>query len=491
MSATTTALAAPSNGEDLFWSREGPEEPQPIDSCAREDCAGAVETPFDVYCNAPTQHLALLGSGSWAQRVAVYGARAIIGALTVAAAALASPAPLYGAVLLLGLLLIVPLLRAFPRSRAIAAGGWVFAVSFVAALREGLVATGVGELALAIVVAVVLVALPVAVYLRCGPNGQAQRATATGLAAAGVLVLFVAFLEFGMVAIGVDAEPWLLLAALATVGGAVGAAALAGVFEASTTVSYAPPFVPPAPFEPPRIGMAQRPRARAHATTPTAQLAAGVREAVARLANQTTALCNNLLKILWRAAHQLARLAKLGLHTARVWLVRLGLLIAASAKAAGRTMSAAGTTIVTTGRQWGRSSLAPATLILGGGFMAVIAADEFSSYLNHGTVTRSVSTIALACMAATALVVLAWALTGWPASIVRSAASRTAANGGPSVLLTLVTLGWLLGIPGFFGLSPITPGLLTALGTAAFLGSLAYEFLAGQQVGEVVAEEAS
>jgi hypothetical protein len=93
--------------------------------------------------------------------------------------------------------------------------------------------------------------------------------------------------------------------------------------------------------------------------------------------------------------------------------------------------------------------------------------------------------LVVAAAAASALPLVWWALTKWPLEVISASALDTSSQAGPAVFLGLVLTGWLDGIVGLAGASPIRPGLLTISGTVVLAVVTYYTYSEQRRSGQV------
>lgn len=116
-------------------------------------------------------------------------------------------------------------------------------------------------------------------------------------------------------------------------------------------------------------------------------------------------------------------------------------------------------------RHWVLTAVIATGVLIATSILAVVASVWFQTYLLGGAAWKGPVGLILGAMAAGGLVVVWWALTRWPWRHVRDAAQHNSQNGGPSILIGLIAIGWLDGIVGILGVGPLRPGLMTITGT--------------------------
>ena len=478
--ATVTPAAIDST-TDIWWARGGPEERIAVEYCAKPGCHGRPTSPFDLYCDGPEPHMTVVDPRSRAQVMAVYALRGLFGILAVVAAALGSAVPLYAAAGLAGLLLLVLPLRAFRTSRSVSAVGWVVVLAYLAVRREALLSDAWRDHVVTISLAIVLAALPVAVFVRVrrARDGEPSRdAVAVGVTGAVALGLFVVLETLGVTSAGSDIARWAKIGALAAASGAIGAATVTGLVDGVRRVEYKPGDGRLPRFDPPDLTVPGDPTSSVPVVAAKAtfgeRLLRGMQLAAIRLTRLMTKIANAAVALAWGAAEFVARAATRSWHAVRSWAVHACRVIAAAIGASAEAMVAGMATAATTGRQWTISAVLPLALVVLAGAAAVTASWAFSKYLDGGSLDRGLVTVVLALGAAGALATTWWALTRWPPGIVAAAAQRTTENAAPTLFVTLVALGWLTGIAGLMGVGPLRPGWLTFAGTLILVGSLGY-----------------
>jgi hypothetical protein len=485
-----------------WWARAEQEPPRRrVRACTRDGCASSTEGPFDLFCGktgSGISHLVVGDGDLRLQMVAVWALRALCGALVLIAASSGSPVALYVGAGVVGLLVLVLPLREFRIAGVVAPVLWVVALGCAAAAREGSIGATAGEAILLVVAGVLGLALVLAVALHSdagGPSpeerdsdgpqarvadddrldGLALRGVAAALALAAVIGLTCAAGALGLGDLGPAVQRVLLTVCAAALGSAICGSVIAGLLWGVPRVEYRRAYRRPGPFAPRQIPRPKQPRgatsgAFAERLLFTAQWAA------VRIATAVVEAGNAIVRLLYRAAEELARVAIRLWHLIRVcigWMVKL--LIAATLHAL-LTMRAAAGMVLAVGRHWLQTTVASVALLALGALGAVLACSLFSSYVGGATLVDGLAALALAILSACALVAVWWALTKWPADEVAGAALRTGEAAGPTVFLTAVALGWIDGIVGLLGYGPLRPGYLTFAGTIvlAFVLVMAY-----------------
>lgn len=455
-----------------WWARRHPEQPLERSACPRSDCRQAPIGDFDLYCgNAREPHFLLLGADRRLQVTAVYAVRSLLALLALIAAASASRLPLYGDAAIVGLLVLALPLRRFPISRIVAPLGWLAAIGVAVTLHEGWIDTRASDDVFTGVVAMLAAALLIMLLIKEERiEDVAERALAGGMGAAVAIGLAGTAFSLGVGAVPAAARQLLWWIALSALGGSIAGAALVGFFRGARRVDYDRPFVAPQPLtrRPLRVPSAAARR------TPRKWLALMLHSVALPLARQVVKAIDRLLDEMLRKVNDARRAIAWLWQRAGIWAHRAAQLVAHTARAAAVALLSAATHVLRFVRRWIESTVLGAAVLAGASAGAIAACDLFESYLRHGSLLNGIGAYALALVAAAALVVLWWALPKQPLRKVAAGAQRNATYAGPSIFLTLVALGWVDGLVGIAGYSPIRPGVLTIAGTIVIAGSVAW-----------------
>jgi hypothetical protein len=311
-------------------------------------------------------------------------------------------------------------------------------------------------------------------------------------------VLFAAGLLFLLFAVGAggtngSVREALLLVCIAALSSALGAAALTGFNEGFHTVNREgiKRREWKGLFKPRSEGVAATPR-RAVSETPALTglarivhvLVTGMEALGARLVVMLKRTARRTGDVLKRALDRLIRWILLVEYAVRrevIWLARLLRVATLDAVDALREAAKVAGSIVC---RWTESTVLGLLLLLLAAEIAALACELFSSYLNGGTLPEGIGALALVLPAAGALVGVWWTLTRWSVKEIVASVQHTFEGTAPTLLLTLVALGWADGIAGLLGLGPIRPGWLTIGGSLILAAVAVYSYLDQRREGE-------
>ncbi len=470
-----------------WWARHQPEIPLTEEiACPKGDCTKSTTSPFDLYCregdsNLNEFHFVVLGADRRFQLIAIYATRTIFGLLAVIAAYSASRMPLDIGAGLAGVLLLVLPLRLFRTSRVVAPVIWICILVLAVAAHEGWMSASQDRNTLAVIVAIAVAALVAAVTMHRDierSDDLVHRGVAVGLSIAlGSALLFVLF-GLGIGAPGETVRHALLLICFVAIGSVACGTALSGFvlgFHQVKTDDIK--RRKRKPFDEPQIGYPLDPSSittskRGFLTSVYVGLVA-----LARVVNRWVDMLNFVLRIIYRAINALVRAilwAEFKIRLGVIWTYRL---IGRAAIDAFAALKIAVGIVMIVLRHWVESTVLGLALFICAAELAVTMSALFSSYLGGGTLLDGVGSLALALPAASALIVVWWALTKWSVGHIAKSALHTIEGAGPTLFLTLVALGWVDGLIGALGFGPIRPGWLTISGTAILVVSTGYLLL--------------
>jgi hypothetical protein len=450
------------------WARRKKEEARTSKLCSAPRCEGAVEGPFDLYCNALESHLLVLASRPQLQRVLVYGLRGVFGILALAGATWHSSIPLQIAAALAGLIIVGLPLRRFATARVVAVAGWCLLVTLSAVAEDAGTSTALVHVIVETTASGLLLALLVAI----GWNGETvddltQRALSFGLTVVAVMTALAGILSTPAAPTPGVVRHVLLLVALLAAAGVASGAAIDGFIWGMRRVRRT--FQPTAPFTPPLVRAPRKPlppQRRGFAD----RLLYVLGLALYRLGLHTVRAANIVLRVLWRASYFLF----IAIKRARFAVGTAARVLAAAAKEAVMTLIEAATSTLRVSLRWGRSTLFPFALLAGGAAASIAWATRFTSYLRDGSLVALTLSLVFGFVAAAMLLVVPWPLTLHTRADIAAALRRNVEGAGPPLFITLVVLGWTNGILGLLGVGPMTPGWLTISGTVILVASLTY-----------------
>jgi hypothetical protein len=494
ISDTPDTRDAPAAVSSPWWARRQREQSDwTAAPCPKSDCPNATASPFDLYCRveeaaestAPAEggqfHLVVLGSDRRTQVAAVYVTRAAFGVLALIAAAAASRIPLYIGAGLAGTLLLATSLRHFRRSRIVGPAAWIAVLAMVVAVREGWVDGSPSGHPAGILLAALMASCVAAAAVHRSerrPQDIAHRGLVLALSILFAAALLLALFALGVGSVGDTVRNALLLVCLGALSGALGGTALTGFVRGFREANL--------------DGVRRREwkdlAGRTGRRSPAARATPTPHGFVERLgsvvARVVTLLGTRLIEMLIRAVDSLAREAlriEYAIRCAAIWLARLLALATIDALAALYAAAAVAARIV---YQWVESTLLGLLLLACAAEAAALACALFASYLGGGTLPEGLASLALTLPATGALVAVWWVLTKWPAREIAQSAQHTLEGAAPTVLLTLVALGWADGIAGLLGAGPIRPGWLTIGGSAILLVVAGYSFVKQRREGD-------
>lgn len=457
------------------FARRQPEAPSsPHRECRYAGCSRTGTTPFDLYCRTEgpeVAHFMPFGIMSRAQTAAGAGVVClVIGALVLLSAAAPSRVPLYVLAGMAGALLLVLPLRPFSASQPLAVGGWAVVFTIVVVWRDGSFAKHAEQLIIFGAAAVLLVALISTVAFENDgarvADRDAQRPLAallaTGAALIALRLLVGVSAESG--AVGAPVRQGLMTVAI----GAFLLSLLLGlVFAIGHGVANAEvdiPFERPDRRPPPKFGRPPGPSPMSGGTL--VQLAHAVWVLSVRVAALVVAGLEQVAAAGVWALDLFELTARRAWHMVHVFFAWLRRVAIETVKELVADIRGAVVLISSAARHWVLTAVVATGVLIATSIVAVVASVWFQSYLLGGAVWKGPVGLILGAMAASGLVVVWWALTRWPWRHVRDAAQHTSQNGGPSVLIGLIAIGWLDGIVGLLGVGPLRPGLMTITGTA-------------------------
>lgn len=476
--AATTYEETRSSSFKRWWA--GTERAE-VQACPAPDCGSTGKTEFDEYCD--NGHLMFFADQPTVQRIAINAVRVAIAFLAAIAAVRESSWPLYAVSAVIGLAVIILPLRRFAMARLVAAFGWIISLGIAAGVREDVVAAETAR-ELAVVLVLVLLGVAVAAVFLDADVG-AEDAVARAIGASGVgglgMVLVGAFMSTSLgerlLSAPASVNSLFLYAGALTALGAVSAAAACGIVRGIRTANYdvAPLIDRPRRRAAPQISSRSTPQ-RPHVGFGP-QLVFVVHVFAARIIRHIADALNVGLRVLWRTVFLVSLSVVGAINAGFIFVLRV---LCAVGSAVAQTMRLLGSSIAGASwplRGWLRRVAGTAAALIAAAVMAGFASARFGDYLVSGGLKNAAGALLAAALLPIALGSIWWTVTSESVAVVRASIGELLADAGPYAFLTMLTIGWALGVAGWMGIGEIRPGILTYLGTAIVAAAALYTYV--------------